>query len=118
MAENLTERPKSHLHDASPVSQHGWEAGKPSGNVAESGDGIAEKRPAKRLHVSLFDVPNLASFAWCSYVAFGKSGRGSELMTLHGRVENGVVVIQNAALPDGTLVEVTPLPCEAATRWR
>jgi hypothetical protein len=34
-------------------------------------------------------------------------------MTLHGRVENGVVVIQNAALPDGTLVEVTPLPYEA-----
>jgi hypothetical protein len=34
-------------------------------------------------------------------------------MTLQGRVENGVVVFQNRAgaalLPDGTLVEVTPL---------
>jgi hypothetical protein len=30
-------------------------------------------------------------------------------MSLHGRVENGVVVFENgAALPDGTLVEVTP----------
>ena len=35
-------------------------------------------------------------------------------MTLHGRVENGVVVFQNGAtLADGTLVEVTPLRCEA-----
>ncbi len=31
-------------------------------------------------------------------------------MILHGRVKNGVVVLQNGAtLPDGTLVEVTPL---------
>jgi hypothetical protein len=31
-------------------------------------------------------------------------------MILHGRVNNGVVVLQNGAtLPDGTLVEVTPL---------
>ena len=30
-------------------------------------------------------------------------------MSLHGRVENGVVVFENGpALPDGTLVEVTP----------
>lgn len=34
-------------------------------------------------------------------------------MTLHGRVENGVVVFQNdARLPDGMLVEVTPLHSE------
>jgi hypothetical protein len=31
-------------------------------------------------------------------------------MTLHGRVKNGVVVLdQGSALPDGTLVEVMPL---------
>jgi hypothetical protein len=31
-------------------------------------------------------------------------------MISHGRVENGVVVFQNGPpLPDGTLVEVTPL---------
>jgi hypothetical protein len=31
-------------------------------------------------------------------------------MTLHGRVQNGVVVLQDGVvLPDGTLVEVTPL---------
>jgi len=30
-------------------------------------------------------------------------------MSLHGRVENGVVVFENGPpLPDGTLVEVTP----------
>ena len=35
-------------------------------------------------------------------------------MTLKGRVQNGVVVFQNgAALPDGTLVQVTPLSYEA-----
>ena len=34
-------------------------------------------------------------------------------MTLHARVENGVIVLQNGAvLPDGTLVEVRPLPYE------
>jgi hypothetical protein len=37
-------------------------------------------------------------------------------MTLQGRVENGVVVFLNgseaAPLPDGTLVEVTPLQTE------
>ena len=36
-------------------------------------------------------------------------------MTFQGRVENGVVVFQNgtaAPLPDGTLVEVTPLHYE------
>ena len=36
-------------------------------------------------------------------------------MSLHGRVENGVVVFQNGApLPDGTLVEVTPLQPDRA----
>lgn len=35
-------------------------------------------------------------------------------MTLHGRVKNGVVVLHNGtALPDGTLVQVTPLPYQA-----
>jgi hypothetical protein len=35
-------------------------------------------------------------------------------MILHGRVERGVVVFDNGAyLPDGTLVEVTPLAYEA-----
>jgi hypothetical protein len=35
-------------------------------------------------------------------------------MTVHGQVKNGVVVLQNGAtLPDGTLVEVTPLSFEA-----
>jgi hypothetical protein len=35
-------------------------------------------------------------------------------MILHGRVQNGVVVLQNGAmLPDGTSVEVTPLPGRA-----
>ncbi len=35
-------------------------------------------------------------------------------MTLHARVENGVVVFQNGTvLPDGTLVEVRPLPYQA-----
>jgi hypothetical protein len=35
-------------------------------------------------------------------------------MPLHGRVENGVVVLHNGpALPEGTLVEVTPLPYQA-----
>jgi hypothetical protein len=38
-------------------------------------------------------------------------------MALQGRVENGVVVFQNRAgaapLPDGTLVQVTPLPYQA-----
>jgi hypothetical protein len=34
-------------------------------------------------------------------------------MTLHGRVKNGVVVLpKGATLPDGTLVQVTPLPYE------
>jgi hypothetical protein len=36
-------------------------------------------------------------------------------MTLRGQVKNGVVVFQNGStvsLPDGTLVEVTPLPSE------
>ena len=34
-------------------------------------------------------------------------------MSLHGRVENGVVVFQNVSpLPDGTLVEVIPLKSE------
>jgi hypothetical protein len=34
-------------------------------------------------------------------------------MSLRGRIENGVVVLQNGGrLPDGTLVEVTPLPAE------
>jgi hypothetical protein len=37
-------------------------------------------------------------------------------MTLQGRVENGVVVFQNgsgaAPLPDGTIVEVTPVRIE------
>lgn len=37
-------------------------------------------------------------------------------MTLRGRVENGVVVFQNdQALPDGTLVDVTPLRPEKAS---
>jgi hypothetical protein len=38
-------------------------------------------------------------------------------MTLLGRVEKGVVVFQNGAapLPDGTLVEVTPVRHEAAS---
>jgi hypothetical protein len=38
-------------------------------------------------------------------------------MTLRGRVENGVVVFQNgpASLPDGTLVEVTPVRYEAGS---
>lgn len=37
-------------------------------------------------------------------------------MTLHGRVKNGVVVLQNgAALPDGTWVEVTPLNFETGS---
>ena len=36
-------------------------------------------------------------------------------MTLLGRVENGVVVFNNGAtLPDGTPVQVTPLPDEAS----
>jgi len=36
-------------------------------------------------------------------------------MTLRGRVEHGVVVLQNGGrLPDGTLVEVTPLQPETA----
>jgi len=30
-------------------------------------------------------------------------------MTLHGHVSNGVVVLPNSSLPDGTLVEVIPL---------
>jgi hypothetical protein len=35
-------------------------------------------------------------------------------MTLHGSVKSGVVVLHNGdSLPDGTLVEVTPLPFEA-----
>jgi hypothetical protein len=35
-------------------------------------------------------------------------------MTLHGRVKNGVVVLHNGdALPEGTLVQVTPLDHEA-----
>jgi hypothetical protein len=35
-------------------------------------------------------------------------------MTLHGCVKNGVVVLHNGdTLPDGTLVQVTPLPSEA-----
>jgi hypothetical protein len=35
-------------------------------------------------------------------------------MTLQGQVKNGVVILHNGAvLPDGTLVSVTPLPCEA-----
>jgi hypothetical protein len=35
-------------------------------------------------------------------------------MTLHGQVKNGVVVLYSgASLPDGTLVQVTPLPHEA-----
>lgn len=34
-------------------------------------------------------------------------------MTLHGRVENGVIVFSNAGrLPEGTLVRVTPLAAE------
>jgi hypothetical protein len=37
-------------------------------------------------------------------------------MILHGRVSNGVVVLQGGAmLPDGTLVEVTPLPEKATS---
>jgi hypothetical protein len=36
-------------------------------------------------------------------------------MSLHGRIENGVVVFQNGPpLPDGTLVEVTPLQPDRA----
>jgi hypothetical protein len=36
-------------------------------------------------------------------------------MTLHGRVENGVVVFDNGAtLPDGTPVQVTPMPDQAS----
>jgi hypothetical protein len=39
---------------------------------------------------------------------------GGDQMTLHGRMVNGVVVLHNgAALPDGTLVQVTPLPYQA-----
>ena len=35
-------------------------------------------------------------------------------MTLHGSVKNGVIVLHNGdALPDGTLVQVTPLPHQA-----
>lgn len=34
-------------------------------------------------------------------------------MAVHGRVKNGVVVLQNGAvLPEGILVQVSPLPCE------
>jgi len=34
-------------------------------------------------------------------------------MTLHGRVKNGVIVLpMGASLPDGTLVQVTPLHYE------
>ena len=37
-------------------------------------------------------------------------------MTLHGRVENGVVVFKDGArLPDGMLVEVTPLHLDKAS---
>ena len=36
-------------------------------------------------------------------------------MSLHGRVENGVIVFQNGPLlPEGTLVEVTPLQPDKA----
>ena len=35
-------------------------------------------------------------------------------MTVHGRVKNGVVVLQNGAiLPEGTLVQVSPVSYEA-----
>jgi hypothetical protein len=38
-------------------------------------------------------------------------------MTLHGRVENGVVVFQSdPPLPEGTLVAVTPLQPQSAGR--
>jgi hypothetical protein len=37
-------------------------------------------------------------------------------MNLHGRVKNGVVVLDNgAALADGTLVQVTPLSYKAGS---
>jgi hypothetical protein len=36
-------------------------------------------------------------------------------MTVRGQVLDGVIVLQNGAqLPEGTLVEVTPLPAETA----
>jgi hypothetical protein len=40
---------------------------------------------------------------------------GGGALTLRGEVKNGVVVFQSGlVLPDGTLVEVTPLPSVAA----
>src|SRR5260370_38083520 len=40
--------------------------------------------------------------------------KGGDPMTLHGSVKNGVVVFHHGdALPDGTLVQVTPLPHQA-----
>lgn len=37
-----------------------------------------------------------------------------DVMTLHGYVQNGLIVLRNgASLPDGTLVQVTPLTNEA-----
>jgi hypothetical protein len=46
--------------------------------------------------------------------AFARIAKGGEAMTLHGHVEKGVVVLDNGSrLPDGTLVQVTPLADEA-----
>jgi hypothetical protein len=46
-------------------------------------------------------------------LTFAKIRKGGEAMTLHGRVKNGVVVLDDGGLPDGTLVEVSPLPYQA-----